>query len=528
MRRGRAGTVVLAAVALALVGGGGWQVWQRVDRPTAAADAPATPCASPVAVRVVTSTAMRPPLEALTRSLPAACATFTVVAEPASTTARRLETGGGGAVVWVSDSAPLARQVAAASPGTTVSAPVAWTPMVLAVPPGASAPTSVTWATALVSPNGRVPDPKTSTVGSLALMEGLGEIDTYPAAQRSAAFATIGGMLSRVVPEESLLTTHAGQSDSAIFPTTEQQVQQAAVDGLTVRRATSTTPALEYSVVATPTAPAGPVKALTAALTSAAGQKALRAAGFRTPADPSPVVTGAPPAAAMAAAPSEAQARAADQAWAAIARPTRLLNVIDTSGSMRAPAGGGSSRIAVATTASRGANQLLADHNSVGLWTFSTRQNGNRDWTEVQPLRPLGEDDQRSKLAFALGSLPTRLGGDTGLYDTLDAAYATMLRGYDADAVNLIVLFTDGVNDDTSGGLSLAALRADLAKRADRAKPVTVLLIGMGGVDAKALAPVAAAVPRVGGGGAAVFTIDRPQDISGVYVTMLLRRLPQG
>ena len=64
--------------------------------------------------------------------------------------------------------------------------------------------------------------------------------------------------------------------------------------------------------------------------------------------------------------------------------------------------------------------------------------------------------------------------------------------------------------------------------RAGTRQPVTVLLVGTGGVDAKALRPVAATIPTDGGGGGVVFTIDKPEDISDVYVTLLLRRLPKG
>jgi hypothetical protein len=182
----------------------------------------------------------------------------------------------------------------------------------------------------------------------------------------------------------------------------------------------------------------------------------------------------------------------------------------------------------VASRAATGAIELLADHNAVGLWTFSTLQQGDRDWTEVQPVARLGTDDQRAKLAFSLGSLATRLGGDTGLYDTVAAAYEAAVRDYDPAANNLVALFTDGVNDDPAGGLDLAGLRSRLAGLGSPDTPVTVLFVGMGGVDARTLAPVAAAVPTEGGGGAAVFAVEKPQDIADVYVTMLLRRLPAG
>lgn len=524
-RRGRVLLLVLVPVLVAVLA---WQGWIRFGGRLTGSEAVAS-CGTPADVRVTTTAALRDAVERVAGSVRDACATFTVTAEPAALTAQRIEgTAGDAPAVWLPDSRLLAQQVASAAPGVTVGRTVASTPVLLAVPEGLTPPKPATWGATIVADDTRLPDPTTSTVGSIALMVGLSEIDALPAEQRAAALAGVGGMLSRVVPEETLLTAHAGQTDTAIFPTTEQQVARAGVSGLDVRTAESTTPALEYPVVTTPTAPGRAVTALTAALTSAAGQRTLREAGFRTPSDPSPVVDGGPPAAALAVTPSPAQVEAAQQMWKAIATPTRLLTVIDTSGSMSEPASSGTgSRIAVASQAASGAIQLLADHNAVGLWTFSTHQAGNRDWTELQPVAELGADDQRSKLAFALGSLGTRLGGDTGLYDTIDAAYASVMKSYDPGAVNLVALFTDGVNDDPGGGLSLAELRARLGKLADPAKPVTVLLVGMGGVDTKALAPVAAAIPRAGGGGGAVFTIRRPQDIADVYVTMLLRRLPR-
>jgi hypothetical protein len=331
----------------------------------------------------------------------------------------------------------------------------------------------------------------------------------------------------RVVPKETLLTGHVRGGEASVFPTTEQQVKRAAVSGLVVKSAASTTPTLEFPVVTTPSAPPEAAVALTRALTGDAGQATLRDAGFRTPADPTPTIAGGPAPDAVGAGVTPEQAKAAEQMWTAIATPTRLLTVIDTSGSMDQPAtGGGGSRIEVASRAATGAIQLLADHNSVGLWTFSTRQQGDRDWTQVQPVAPLGSDDQRAKLAFSLGTLGTKLGGDTGLYDTVAAAYESAVKNYDPQANNLIALFTDGVNDDPAGGLDVAGLRKRLADLGSPDRPVTVLLVGMGGVDEKALRPIAKAVPTEGGGAGAVFAIEKPDDIADVYVTMLLRRLP--
>ena len=529
VRRGRAAVAAALTAALVVVGGLGWIAWDRFG--PRAADvvddlAGQVVCTTSEDVGVTTTPAMLPALQEVAASVRGACARYVVTAEPTEVTARRVQEGADVPAVWVPDSVLAAQRLAEATGGLSVGDAVATTPVLLAVPDGLEAPEPLTWGGTIMAEGTRLPDPGSSTAGSVALMVGLAEIDALPAPRRAERLAGIGGMLGRVVPEDSLVTAHASGPDAALFPVTEQQAFRAAVPGLRLATPESATPPLAFPVVTRQDTGDG-VRAFVEALRSDTGSAALRAAGFRTPVDASPVVAGGPPASVVRASASPEQAAAAEELWAAIATPTRLLNVIDTSGSMRLPASeGGRSRIEVAATASSGANQLLSDHNAVGLWTFSTDQRGDRDWTELVPVAPLGEEQHRSDLAFALGSLATRLGGDTGLYDTVDAGYRSVMRDYDPDAVNLMVVFTDGVNDDPGGGLSLAALRTRLARVADPERPVTVLLIGMGGVDAAALRSVAAVVPREGGGGGAVFTIEQPQDIADVYVTMLLRRLP--
>ena len=388
--RGRLAATALVLVLVGLLGWGGWVVWS--DRGPFVPWA-GTWCADSPTVTVTTTPAMEPVLRQVAGETEGACATFRVTAESPETTAQRFEAGGTAAPdIWVPDSTLLARQVAAASGGSvSVGATVASTPVVLAVPDGQQAPDPATWGSAIVAENTRVPDPNTSTVGRIALMAGLAEIDALPADQRSAALAGVGGMLSRVVPEETLLTGHVRGGEAAVFPTTEQQVQargrqRARGQECCLDHPDARVPRRDNAVRAT----RGRV-ALTRAMTGDAGQAALRDAGFRTPADPTPTIAGGPAPDAVGAEGTPEQAKAAEQMWTAIATPTRLLTVIDTSGSMDQPATAGEgSRIEVASRAATGAIQLLADHNSVGLWTFSTRQQGDRDWTQVQPVAPLG------------------------------------------------------------------------------------------------------------------------------------------
>lgn len=170
--------------------------------------------------------------------------------------------------------------------------------------------------------------------------------------------------------------------------------------------------------------------------------------------------------------------------WTALTQPTNLLLVLDVSGSMSKPvAGSGQTRLTLARKAAKEAIQLFPDDAQVGLWAFSTRQNGTRDYRTVVPLGALGDVDggRTRKDALLAGLDGLQPGGDTGLYDTVAAAQKTLLDSYRKGATNLVVLLTDGKNDDSTGGLSIAQLREQLTKNgADAARRVPVVLIGFG------------------------------------------------
>lgn len=523
-RRLLAAALVVAAVAVI-----GWVAWlQFGPEVEAETQAAASTCTSRTPVSVTTTAAMEPTVTELAELATASCVTFTVVAAPASQTLQALGSGQGSPQLWIPDSNALADQVVEKSAGAVKALPaIATTPVLLAVPEGLEVPDSFTWGTRIVADTLRLPDPNSSTVGQIALTAGLAEIESLPEAQSRAALSKIGGMLSRIVPEGTLFATYAEGQDAATFPATEQQVAQAAVSGITVRAATAT-PQLEYPVVVLDPDAAPAAADLVATANSSAGGEVLRRNGFRTPTDSSPIAEGAPAQGDVGAELTQKQATAAARIEASITTPTRLLTVIDTSGSMAHAGIGGRSRVEVAAQAATGAIQLLADRNSVGLWTFSTAQQGTQDWTPVQPIARLDDDSHRAGLAYSLGALSSGLGGDTGLYDTLAASYAAVSRDYDPKAANLIAVFTDGVNDDSTGGLDLDQLTQRLSDIADPKRPITVLLIGMGGVDATALAPVAEAVPSGKAGGASVFTIAKPGDIGDVYTAVLLKRGPTG
>jgi Ca-activated chloride channel family protein len=157
-------------------------------------------------------------------------------------------------------------------------------------------------------------------------------------------------------------------------------------------------------------------------------------------------------------------------------RPARVLVAMDVSGSMKLVSGSGGTRIEGARDAAARAVSLVGDKDAIGLWRFSTRLNGSRDYQELVPLG--SGATHRERLLGSLAALRAT-DHDTGLYDTIDAGVRRLRQGIDPGAVNALVVLTDGENDDPQG-IGLKALRARLDAGRDR--PVQVVVIAFGSV----------------------------------------------
>ncbi|HEU4422742.1 MAG TPA: substrate-binding domain-containing protein [Pilimelia sp.] len=166
-------------------------------------------------------------------------------------------------------------------------------------------------------------------------------------------------------------------------------------------------------------------------------------------------------------------------AWTTVTAPGRLLAVLDVSGSMNqpVPTAGGATRSQVTVEAAKRGLGLLDDNWAVGLWIFSTQLVGDRDWRQLVPIGPLSS--QRERLLAGLSSIPARLTGGTGLYNTILAAYQEVLNGWDPGRVNGIVIMTDGKNE-LAPGLTLPQLIARLNAVKDPTRPVQVIALGIG------------------------------------------------
>jgi Ca-activated chloride channel family protein len=171
--------------------------------------------------------------------------------------------------------------------------------------------------------------------------------------------------------------------------------------------------------------------------------------------------------------------------WTALTRPSNVLIAFDVSGSMlQEVPGTGEPRMDLAAAAALETTRLFTDDDQVGLWDFSTALDGNLDYRSLVPLGQLGdlmEDGRtrREQLQDAVASLAPV--ADTGLYNTIQAAFDTVLASYDPDATNMVVVITDG-QDDTGGrpGISLDELLTHLQETPGEGQQVRVVTVSFG------------------------------------------------
>lgn len=201
--------------------------------------------------------------------------------------------------------------------------------------------------------------------------------------------------------------------------------------------------------------------------------------------------------------------------WSGVNRSARLLAVIDVSGSMNAeiPGAGGLTRIDATAQAAQQGMGLFKDTTDVGLWAFSTNLDGDRDYRQLAPIGPMST--QRSRLVELAGSVRGLTGGKTNLYDTVLAAYQTVKQGWDPARLNVVVVLTDGRDDDVSS-INRDQLIAELTRQNDPNRPLRIIFIGIGqDVDAAELDQIAATT------GGRAFTTPNPAGIREVFAAAL-------
>jgi hypothetical protein len=546
-RRRRSGRVVRILVAVVLVfAAGGAAVLALRARGHHNSAAPT--CTGEVSLPVITAPTVKTAVDAVaTRwnaSHPAVhgrCVRAVVTGEDSAVAAKSLASKTG-AALWIPDSTVWRDELAAAAPALSrsleVGASIGSSPLVVAASPGRAAAIGVAakagWAAALAGPvQVTVTDPTTTAPGMLTVLGLSAQKSTVPgaAAELVGLFIHLqAAMLPDAAAGMTALQTRPGSAPA--FVTSEQEVFLAN-RGRTASVASAVypsgaTPMLDFPMVRV--APAGSDPLVIAAmgrferqLRSRAARTDLADEGLRDP-------SGAPLAADSATgtsprrvepAPSTitpAQQASALRLWSAAAKPSQLLAAIDVSGSMRDDSGNGRSKIRVVTAAAETAMTLVPDDWTLGLWTFSQRPPPETDWTELVPLGPV--KTQRRRLTAEAATLPTRVGGDTGLYDTTLAAFQDVSAHYDPASVNVVAILTDGADVDPDS-IGLPTLLSRLRAAYDPAKPVRIVTIGFGAdADAAALQRISRATHGQS------YIVKDPKDILGVVLDSIIANNP--
>ncbi len=195
-------------------------------------------------------------------------------------------------------------------------------------------------------------------------------------------------------------------------------------------------------------------------------------------------------------------------------RSGRLLAVIDISGSMNDEVPGtGKTRIELTKQTAQAGLGLFRPTTELGLWVFSTDLGGGKDYRELLPIQPMYA--ARERAYQVIGQIQAKQNGATGLYDTVLAGYQKLRVGWNPGRINVLVVLTDGQNEDPNG-ISRGTLLTKLRALADPRKPLRIIFIGLGsGVNATDLSQIAAVT-----GGRAFVTPD-PRRIGDIFLAAL-------
>lgn len=544
---------IIAALAVVGIVGSGVFIWVggHLSPLFAAADLGCTDLEQLV---VVADPSIAPALAEIAKEFDAAseeCVATEVKAQDSADTAAVLASGNTKADAWVPESsvwldrmAVTATSLGQAAPDVDLRESIASTPVVFAAastkaPELATEP--VTWARVLGGTLPTIlPDPEASAASLAGLLALRGhsspddprqfagamiELGKSIPASTSAAFGALGATEHPAV----VITTEVQVAAYNLRDPAEPLVAAYPVDG---------TVALDYPLVLLAGASSGHAAGIGSADTAAASVAShaellgafeaavreagdeLAAAGFRAP-DGSGVLeiagVGAEAPGAEQALDASAQLEIL-RAWGVLTLRSRMLAVIDVSGSMEEPAENGLRRIDIFQQAAVGAMGKFSGEVEMGVWVFSTARNGDLDYEDLSPIAPLADAAHLQEIAGIIQALPARLGGATGLYDTTLAAVQRVRESYDPEKVNSVLLITDGKNEDANG-IDLDTLLAEIAKIDDPNKPVPVIMIGFGpDTDLAAMQRIAHATKG------AAYSASKPEDLAIVLVDALSQR----
>lgn len=500
--------VTLVVVALLLLGGAGFFAYKKLSER----------CGDVETFTVAADPTIAPAIAAAIDGASAkelGCAKFTVTPKPSAATAATIGKPGAAPALWLPDSSVwLARQLrATGSALDSASQSVARTPVVVVARQG-EAPVLDSWLAVLKQPGLRIGNPLEDSVSAAPVLGALAEAEQGKSDPSAITAALVP------IAQAQLTNTKQGSAEErlgevaktgGLAVSTEQQLVDYNAKHLDTKLTavvpTTGAPTLNYPIAVTESANdrhadakrAGEV--LAERLSGDDGKEALAHTGFRGP-DFAPL-PGAGVGVVDTLTVNDLTAfDAAMRRYAVLALPSRMLAVLDVSGSMKFSAGP-TTRVGLLSQAIDNGLPLFPENAQIGLWTFSIDKGGpGQDWKELLPIRTLsekvGDKAQRQLLADEGHGLDALVGGGTGLYDTTLAAFRKVQSTYDPHYINSVVIITDGSNEKPNG-LTLDQLLATLKKEQDPARPVVLITLGItDDADAAVLKQISDATPGAG------------------------------
>ncbi|MGC5054897.1 substrate-binding and VWA domain-containing protein [Micromonospora sp. DT48] len=529
----RSPVVLLSAALVLLLAGWAAVAYIRADRgiPT---------CAEQVRLRVVAAPVIAPALDRVARANVGSqpCVSVEVQARPSATVVRELADDGDVGDVWLPESTFWLRRARAAGafevPGEGTS--VASTPVVLAVNERVARRSGwpdkpLTWASLLGTRAEKIqvglPDPAADPAGVGALLGARALADASEGSPATVA-ATLRGLAERTFsPAEeasSLIPNRDLPGRANAVAASEQAVLEhnalAATGKLVAAYPEVDVPWLDLPYVVLPAAQGRTRDAggafLDRLLTGEA-REVFAGHGFRTSAGFPPAMPEdgrlRPEERQPVPLPAEEMVNDVLTGWSGVQRSARILTLLDISGSMAAPVPAGGTRLDATVRAAREGAELLLDNSELGIWVFSTKVDGDRDYREILPVRPLG--GQRKKLTEALAEVRVKPQGGTGLYDSTLAAYRDARRNWIPGRINLVLVMTDGRNEDADT-IGRADFLAELKRLQEPRRPLPIIFIGLGAdIDPEELK----AITKVTGG--QVFVTEQPSGIRRIFFSAL-------
>jgi hypothetical protein len=495
-------------------------------------------CDDPTQIQLHTTPEMQPQLEAAAKALgakkdkDAPCLQFTISAVQSAVDAHNIANGADSKPdLWVPDSSVWVAQADDGQTVPTIAVPsIAMSPLVLVGRNENFANTS-SWLGAFSGTEPALLDPLTQTAGLESLLVINAERAKTSASQNQIYSVTVplaqklGSMAKPFTDVTGLLGRAAQDNSRVVVPTSEQafvkyQDEHPDAELKAIVPATGTL-MFDYPIVVTAKDDNATIteaaKSLAAEMLSDSASQARDDAGFRDPLL-SPLGGGRGVGdITQLAKPNAAAVTKTVLDWTRLSLTAHSLAVIDVSGSMNEKVGD-KTRMQLTIAAAEKGLGLFPNNAALGLWTFSTKIGpSNADYRQLVPIQKL-DTAQRNKMISALRQQKAIPNGGTGLYATAIAAVRAVRQDYDPTAVNAVMIFTDGKNDDPDGP-TLAAAVKQLESLKDPARPVRIIALGMGpDVDGNELGQLAAAT------GGLSYVARNPTDLQGVFINALQSR----